>query len=289
MTTAFEQDACTTLGDAQRLIKHGSTCLRSFTVQQRERFLSKLAAADLKSVIQPFAPFTDGIRDKPPPESRIMYLILHDAQILQADPLNELTESILKHRAFRLANAELLTSESQCLKGLPPVAVDRFFELVGSIRLRLGEEAEGGIDCSVPATFDSSLYDCVHHDAIGDANYVLHGALWGANYNTLYAARKLSMYSGCLKYILEDVREQFMSLVADAVVATTITAEIAAQQAATEYEASWTCKLHRLKVAARALVCSSIHHHDSDDDSLHNSSSSGSNESLMHTASKKAI
>jgi hypothetical protein len=103
------------------------------------------------------------------------------------------------------------------------------------IRLRLGEEALGGIDCSVPATFDSSLYDCVHNDAIGDANYVLHGALWGADCNTLYAASKLFMYSECLKYILEEVREQFLSLVADAVVATTIAAEIAAQQAATEY------------------------------------------------------
>jgi hypothetical protein len=87
----------------------------------------------------------------------------------------------------------------------------------------------------VPATFDSALYDCVHHDAIGDANYVLHGALWGANCNTLYAASKLSMYSECLKYMPEDVREQFLSLVADAVVATTIIAEIAAQQAAAEY------------------------------------------------------
>eukprot|EP00953_Heterococcus_sp_UTEX-ZZ885_P006895 4213-Heterococcus_DN1.PRE.2 len=275
MTAAFEQDACTTLEDAKRLITRESACLRSFNVEQREIFLGKLAAADVKGVIQPFAPFTDGIRDMPPPESRMIYLIMHDAQVLQADPLRELAGSILKHR-------------------LPLAAVDRFLGLVGSYDVPKGMHAslsrEGGVDCSVPATFDSALYDCVHHDAIGDANYVLHGALWGADCNSLHAASKLSMYSECLKYIPEDVREQFLSLVADAVVATTIAAEIAAQQAAAEYEASWTCKLHRLKVAARALMCSSLHHHDSDDDSsCNNNSSSDSNTPLIHTTDKKAV
>jgi hypothetical protein len=48
MTAAFEQDACTTLKDAKRLLTHDSACLRSFTAEQRECFLSKLAAADVE-------------------------------------------------------------------------------------------------------------------------------------------------------------------------------------------------------------------------------------------------
>jgi hypothetical protein len=47
------------------------------------------------------------------------------------------------------------------------------------------------------------------------------------------------MYSDCLKYISEHVREQFLSLVADAVVAASIAAakaaDVAAQQATAEY------------------------------------------------------
>jgi hypothetical protein len=63
-----------------------------------------------------------------------MYLISHDAQILQADPLRVLAEripSLMYGGVFRLSDAKLLTRESQCLKGLPTVAVDRFLELVG--------------------------------------------------------------------------------------------------------------------------------------------------------------
>jgi hypothetical protein len=47
MTAAFEQDACTTLEDAKRLITQEAACLRSFTAAQREIFLGKLAAADV--------------------------------------------------------------------------------------------------------------------------------------------------------------------------------------------------------------------------------------------------
>jgi hypothetical protein len=48
MTAAFEQDGCTTLKDAKRLLTHDSACLRSFSEEQREGFLSKLAAADVE-------------------------------------------------------------------------------------------------------------------------------------------------------------------------------------------------------------------------------------------------
>jgi hypothetical protein len=72
----------------------------------------------------------------------------------------------------------------------------------------------------------------VRHDTIRDASYTLQGALWGANCNTLCAASELCMYSDCLKYIPEHVREQFLSLVADAVVAASVAADTAADVAA---------------------------------------------------------
>jgi hypothetical protein len=77
----------------------------------------------------------------PPPGSRIMYLIIHDAQILQADPLRVLAERIIgpEHHVFRLSDAKLLTSESECLKGLPTAAVDRFLELVGMYEVPRGK------------------------------------------------------------------------------------------------------------------------------------------------------
>ena len=69
-----------------------------------------------------------------------MYLIIHDAQILQADPLRVLAERIIgpEHYVFRLSDAKLLTSESECLKGLPTAAVDRFLELVGLFEVPKG-------------------------------------------------------------------------------------------------------------------------------------------------------
>jgi hypothetical protein len=79
-------------------------------------------------------------KEDPPKLERSLYLIVHDQQILDADPEYKLMDTLRKNNSCRLRAAKLLKRDSKCFHYVPAVALDRFFALLDATPESAGKQ-----------------------------------------------------------------------------------------------------------------------------------------------------
>ena len=80
-------------------------------------------------------------REDPPLLERALYLMIHDQQILNADPNYTLMNALVINRWCRLRAVKLLDRESvRTFQCLPAVALNRFFELLDATPETAGKQ-----------------------------------------------------------------------------------------------------------------------------------------------------